>query len=126
MIGEATLSPPFVLSPHARRALPLAVAAATLAHALVFALLLIVPPRDVPEPERVTYDLIFVEPEAPPAPLVAPEVAPPLEAVAPPPLAVPAPPRPKARPLARAPVAAPTPDNHPTEAGELADAVPSP
>jgi len=126
MIEDASVDSQFVLSPAARRALPLAVAVATVAHVAVFTLLLIAPARQLPEPERVTYDLVFVEPEAPPAPVVAPQV---VRAIEPPSLAVPtpAPPRPKPRPVAKAPALVSTADDSPAQAGEPAEeATPEP
>jgi protein TonB len=127
LAGDALLSPQPELSPGSRRALPLAVTAAALAHAAVFALLLIAPGRVLPEPESVTYDLVFVEPAAPPAPIVAPVSAPPFElpqepppvrAAEPPPLELPTPAPPKPRPVAKAPAIDPTPDDQPARAGE--------
>src|SRR2546429_596745 len=121
MIEEASVDPQLVLSPAARRALPLAVAAATLAHVVVFTLLLIAPARELPGPGRASGGPVFVDREAPPAPVAAPEV---VRAAEPPPLTVPAPPRPKPPPVAKAPVLEPTVDASPAQAGEPAEAAP--
>jgi protein TonB len=127
MVGEASLSPQLVLSPGARRALPMAVVAAALAHALVFTLLLIAPSRTLPEAERVTYDLVFVEPVAPATPEPQPEPTPtPTQTVEPPlELPTPTPPKPRPRPVAKAPAMERVPDDQPVRAGETA-AVPAP
>jgi protein TonB len=123
---DGTAIAPLVLSPGNRRSLPLSIAAAALAHAVFFALLLALPRTSLPEEERVTYDVVVVAPPvarvASPEPEVVPESAPlPVPAVV-----APSPPKPKPHPVAKAPALVPAPDDEPVSAGEPAVTEPSP